>query len=225
MPSFTWFDHGLSHNLFFVSSSLTGKRSNSILSLEPSMNVIILLFLIVPLFSRGFEVNFKSIPPARGLGCALITRRRKLTRSTKMSLTEMDMDGWTPPTPMDSYTFVPPEVGLEIYVGSIIALVPIVWATIEFTSRIRVQQECLVCKGAGLVSITKSGSQLARPRKCWNCGGFLPWLGWKYFFSLAEPGNGGVLLRPSKDYDAVQERMRAVSSNVLDTLRDDDEDE
>ena len=34
-------------------------------------------------------------------------------------------------------------------------------------------------------------------RKCPQCGGFLPWLGWKYFFlSTAAPGNGGPLLQP-----------------------------
>ena len=34
-------------------------------------------------------------------------------------------------------------------------------------------------------------------RKCSQCGGFLPWLGWKKFFtSTALPGNGGPLLQP-----------------------------
>ena len=34
-----------------------------------------------------------------------------------------------------------------IRVGTAVSLVPIVWATIEFTSRIRTQQQCLLCKG------------------------------------------------------------------------------
>lgn len=30
-----------------------------------------------------------------------------------------------------------------------------------------------------------------------ECGGLLPWLGWKqFFFSTATPGNGGPLLQP-----------------------------
>jgi hypothetical protein len=34
-------------------------------------------------------------------------------------------------------------------------------------------------------------------KKCVECGGFFPWLGWKMFFtSMAAPGNGGPLLQP-----------------------------
>ena len=92
--------------------------------------------------------------------------------------------------------------GADIWIGSIVAVIPIVWASFEFWSRIRTQQECAVCKGSGLVYATKSGSQLTRPRKCWNCGGFLPWLGWKRFFltSLVDVGNGGPLRRPDPNY-------------------------
>lgn len=110
------------------------------------------------------------------------------------------------PTTTDFDAFIP---GAEIWVGSIVALVPIVWATIEFTSRIRVQQACLVCSGSGLVYVTKSGNALSRARKCWNCGGFLPWLGWRRFFlSTFDVGNGGVLQRPAADYDATQAAFR-----------------
>ena len=94
----------------------------------------------------------------------------------------------------------------EIWVGSVVALVPIVWASFEFASRIRVQRQCLVCKGSGLSDTTKSGQKLSRLRKCYNCGGFLPWLGWRRFFlSTLDPGNGGVLLRPSKSYNQMAE--------------------
>jgi hypothetical protein len=100
--------------------------------------------------------------------------------------------------------YVPPEVGPSIFVGSAVALVPIVWATYEFANRIRVQQECLVCNGSGLISFTKRNTPLNRQRKCYNCGGFLPWLGWKAFFlsSFTDVGNGGALQRPARDYDA-----------------------
>jgi hypothetical protein len=66
--------------------------------------------------------------------------------------------------------FVPPEVGFEIYAGSIIAIIPIIWASFEFYSRIKVQRECLVCNGSGLVYVTKSNTPLTRARKCWSCG-------------------------------------------------------
>ena len=138
---------------------------------------------------------------------------RRVQRLSRNAYENMDLDGWTPPSDLSTYEFVPPEVGPEIYAGSAIALIPIIWATYEFTNRIRIQQECLVCTGSGLVYKTKSGNELSKARKCWNCGGFLPWLGWKMFFlsGLVDPGNGGVLLRPSEDYDQTQERIKAES--------------
>lgn len=118
--------------------------------------------------------------------------------------------------------FEPPgSPPLEIWIGSIVALVPIIWATIEFTSRIRVQQQCLVCQGSGLVYITKSGNPLTRARKCFNCGGFLPWLGWRRFFlSTFDVGNGGVLQFPSRDYaqnNAAAKSASEAGDEVMDT--------
>eukprot|EP01031_Cornospumella_fuschlensis_P038838 gene38838-47234_t len=115
-----------------------------------------------------------------------------------------------------SSTYTPPEVGPEIWVGSFVSLIPIVWATIEFTGRIRTQQKCLVCNGSGLVYTSKSGIKLNRPRKCWNCGGFLPWLGWKMFFlsTFTDIGNGGVLQRPARDYDETNEKIRNGDESV-----------
>lgn len=106
--------------------------------------------------------------------------------------------------------YTPPEVGPEIWVGSVVSLIPIVYASILFNERIQTQRACLVCTGSGLVSITKSGTTLTRPRKCYNCGGLLPWLGWKYFWfsTFFDVGNGGVLQYPAKDYEANQEMMR-----------------
>lgn len=46
----------------------------------------------------------------------------------------------------DSSVYVPPEVGWEIWTGSVIAVVPIVWASIEFYNRIAKQRQCLVCR-------------------------------------------------------------------------------
>ena len=135
---------------------------------------------------------------------------RRVQKISRNAYENMNLEGWTPPSDLSTYEFIPPEVGPEIYAGSAIALIPIIWATYEFTNRIRIQQECLICTGSGLVYKTKSGNALSKARKCWNCGGFLPWLGWKMFFlsGLVDPGNGGVLLRPSEDYDLTQERER-----------------
>jgi hypothetical protein len=106
--------------------------------------------------------------------------------------------------------YTPPDVTNEIWVGSIVSLVPIVYATIVFNDRIQIQRRCLVCAGSGLVYQTAKGNVLNRPRKCFNCGGFLPWLGWKMFFlsTFLDVGNGGVLQRPVKDFDKVNEQVR-----------------
>jgi hypothetical protein len=108
-----------------------------------------------------------------------------------------------------TYEYIAPNVGLEIWTGSIVSLIPIIWATIEFSSRIKTQQQCLVCQGSGLVYETKTGNKLSRARKCWSCGGFLPWIGWKAFFLASfDVGNGGVLQRPSKNYQQNNEKIK-----------------
>ena len=98
-------------------------------------------------------------------------------------------------------------------------MIPIVWATIEFTNRIKTQQQCLLCNGSGLSSITRAGNKLTRPRKCWSCGGFIPWLGWKMFFlgSFTDIGNGGVLLRPAKDYNEINNQIKSKQLQISDT--------
>ena len=42
------------------------------------------------------------------------------------------------------------------------------------------------------------GSGARRLRRCPQCGGLLPWLGWRLFFlsTALDPGNGGPLLQP-----------------------------
>ena len=113
------------------------------------------------------------------------------------------------PTPSD-YVYIPPEVGPEIYIGSVVAVLPIVWGAVEFYKRIKTQQECLLCTGSGLVYRTPGGTKLTRPRKCWSCGGFIPWLGWKMFFfsTFFDVGNGGVLQRPSANYEEINEKIK-----------------
>lgn len=52
------------------------------------------------------------------------------------------------------------------------------------------------------MSNTRSGTELKQPRKCYACGGFLPWENWgKFWQSNMDVGNGGVLQRPASDYD------------------------
>jgi hypothetical protein len=69
--------------------------------------------------------------------------------------------------------------------------VPFVIGAWEFGKRIVIQRRCAACQGSGLV---KRGRY---QRKCPECGGFFPWIGWKQFLtSTAAPGNGGVLRAP-----------------------------
>jgi hypothetical protein len=89
------------------------------------------------------------------------------------------------------YTPSPMEPGFEIYVGFVAGVVPFIIASYEFGKRILIQRRCPECRGVGLV---QRGKVL---RKCTQCGGMLPWLGWKMFlFSTLRPGNGGPLNQP-----------------------------
>lgn len=72
--------------------------------------------------------------------------------------------------------------------------------------RIVTQRACAVCEGSGLVSMSRSGAKLEQPRKCYACGGFLPWENWGRFWqSNMDVGNGGVLQRPASDYGELNE--------------------
>ena len=94
-------------------------------------------------------------------------------------------------------------------VGFIAGVFPFVWAGFEFWKRIDVQQRCGVCQGSGLVYENASGKSLSVPRKCYACGGFLPWAGWRRFWlSNLDIGNGGVLQRPAADYEALSEAAK-----------------
>ena len=132
-----------------------------------------------------------------------------MSRSLKKKFTAYNGD-INPSSISQDYVFVPPEVGADIYIGSAVAVMPVLWGAFEFWKRIDTQQKCLLCKGSGLVYVTRNGNKLTRPRKCWSCGGFIPWLGWKMFFfsSFFDVGNGGVLQRPSADYNEIQKRVQ-----------------
>jgi len=71
---------------------------------------------------------------------------------------------------------------------------------------------------SGLTDTNKLGAKLTKLRKCWNCGGFLPWLGWKMFFlsSFFDVGNGGVLQRPATDYKEVNKNIKNNSDKFTD---------
>jgi hypothetical protein len=140
-------------------------------------------FLQALLLSSLFLYDSNALRPMHSRQSLTLARRQGLVKA----LSDFEPPGSPPP---------------EIWAGSIVAVIPIVWASFAFAERIRTQQACLVCKGTGLVYVTKSGSELQRARKCYNCGGFLPWLGWKMFFlSTFAPGNGGALRQPSPNYE------------------------
>ena len=75
-------------------------------------------------------------------------------------------------------------------------------AAYEFSKRILIQRQCARCSGSGLIQRTlpagvTADAGMQQLRKCTSCGGFLPWVSWRYFFtSAATPGNGGALRAP-----------------------------
>lgn len=109
-----------------------------------------------------------------------IRNNSALSSSTALSSTVTDLVT----VPSEVSTFVPPDVGIELYIASLAPVLTFTYAAVLFSSRIEEQRSCGVCKGIGLVYETASGEKLSKPRKCKNCGGFLPWLGWKKFWLL-----------------------------------------
>ena len=96
------------------------------------------------------------------------------------------------------------DPGAGVYWGFAFGVFPFVWASYEFWKRIDYQQRCATCTGSGLVENSRG-----RLVKCSTCGGMIPWLGWRRFWlSNFDVGNGGVLQRPSKRYDEINNAAR-----------------
>lgn len=62
--------------------------------------------------------------------------------------------------------------------GAAAGIVPFLIASWEFGKRIVIQRRCPLCKGSGLVPVSSGAG--TRLRKCRQCGGLLPWLGWRW---------------------------------------------
>ncbi|CAM9254003.1 unnamed protein product [Chrysoparadoxa australica] len=112
-------------------------------------------------------------------------------------------------------TYTPPDLAsiknFPLIVGGCgLCVVTYLWAAYEFGSRIVTQRKCAVCQGSGLVSFNKKGQPLTNQRKCYACGGFLPWVSWQGFWmgSVTDMGNGGILRRPARDYDELNQAAR-----------------
>mmetsp|Transcript_16095 Transcript_16095/g.30410 ORF Transcript_16095/g.30410 Transcript_16095/m.30410 type:complete len:148 (-) Transcript_16095:113-556(-) len=114
------------------------------------------------------------------------------------------------------------ELPPEALAGSAIGLFPFLYATYEFSMRIYTQRQCGMCEGVGLVYRDEEGDWLPgssdevfknqRLRKCPTCGGFIPWLGWGFFLfsnQYVDPGKGGPLQRPAKNFREMSEKARA----------------
>lgn len=68
----------------------------------------------------------------------------------------------------------------EIVAGSVALAIPFFVAAVLFGERIYRQRTCAKCGGSGLVSFQPGSKILVR---CKKCGGFLPWLSFRRFFT------------------------------------------
>eukprot|EP00640_Fibrocapsa_japonica_P007320 CAMPEP_0113934908 /NCGR_PEP_ID=MMETSP1339-20121228/2156_1 /TAXON_ID=94617 /ORGANISM="Fibrocapsa japonica" /LENGTH=196 /DNA_ID=CAMNT_0000936877 /DNA_START=77 /DNA_END=667 /DNA_ORIENTATION=- /assembly_acc=CAM_ASM_000762 len=109
----------------------------------------------------------------------------------------------------------PIEVGPELWIANGACVLVFLWAAYEFWSRFDVQGRCGVCQGTGLVMETSTGIPLSNPRKCYACGGFVPFVSWRqFFFANTQIGNGGILRRPAKNYEELSAAAKAKESEV-----------
>ncbi|CAM9253750.1 unnamed protein product [Heterosigma akashiwo] len=121
----------------------------------------------------------------------------------------------------------PVEVTGEIWAGLAAGVFPFAWAAYEFWKRIDTQQRCEICGGSGLVLRSRTGMKYTQARKCYACGGFIPFVSWKRFWlaNLAV-GNGGILRRPAADYEELNEKAKLEKEEQqmkkTTTLNDDD---
>ena len=110
-------------------------------------------FLLSTFFviSSSFEASSFS-QPLSGINQAAVLQTRSIKR--KMANLE-DSYVYVAPGPglPDGYHFDPPVVDAPIYAGTLISLVPIIYATIVFSDRIRIQRE--VCLSAPMNNITR----------------------------------------------------------------------
>ena len=90
-----------------------------------SLSFISIIFLLSILQTQCFNKD-----------CLLSRKLRlRLRQTTYLKDAEGEVFSTMTPEQLKQYQFVPPEVGNEIYIGTIVSLIPIVWATYEFTSR------------------------------------------------------------------------------------------
>ena len=103
------------------------------------MENVLLLFLLMVAVSDGLQSTISRTTS---------TQQRQRIRRQPLRL--MPIEDLTTSSPFSSTVpadYVPPDVGIEIYAGTIIAVLPFIWASIKFGNRISIQQNCLVCKG------------------------------------------------------------------------------
>lgn len=95
--------------------------------------------------------------------------------------------------------------------GAAVGTFPFVIATYEFSKRVIIQRRCRVCNGTGLVLKGKSNYY----KKCRECGGFLPWLGWRAFFTGSFTGiaNGSPVLPPKGQTSVFYSVTRAAAKD------------
>ncbi|CAM9397177.1 unnamed protein product [Discosporangium mesarthrocarpum] len=129
---------------------------------------------------------------------ALLQATHVLAEAMGRGVSATDQIPYVPSDEVDNFS--------QIAAGSAACVLAYLWAAYEFGKRIVIQRRCAVCKGTGLVSVTKDGTKLTRPRKCYSCGGFLPWQSWGRFWEAnMDVGNGGILQRPSEDYERLNQ--------------------
>ena len=102
-------------------------------------NLFVVIFVI---YFMNTSYGYPTLPPISSRRLRTKTRQNDKIR---LQLLLADLD----PTEV----FIPPDVGPEIYIGTIVAILPIVYAAFEFNSRIQTQRNCLLCAGTGLVKV------------------------------------------------------------------------
>jgi len=104
---------------------------------------LLLLCLVILVMGSAYRLQTKN---TRTTTSPQQRSRRPLRLMPVEDLSTLSESPFSTSVPSD-YVYVPPEVGADIYIATVCAILPFVWASIKFGNRISIQKNCLVCKG------------------------------------------------------------------------------
>lgn len=127
-------------NLFSLLTNRTPKKK----IMTQKIIETLLLCLVIFVMASSYSLQTKN---TRTSTSQQQRSRRPLRLMPVEDLSTLSESPFSSTSVPSDYVYVPPEVGADIYIATVCAVLPFIWASIKFGNRIKIQQNCLVCKG------------------------------------------------------------------------------